>query len=101
FGPVIMFGLGGILVEVLRDISFRLIPVTARDASEMIREIKGFTLLQGYRGKEPVNLELLEKMIVDLSSFIQKNPDIHELDLNPVYGYKDSLLAVDARIVVS
>jgi acyl-CoA synthetase (NDP forming) len=99
FGPVIMFGLGGILVEVLKDISFRLIPVTPRDASEMTREIKGLALLQGYRGQEAVNLNLLEKLIVDVSQFVENNPQIQELDLNPVYGYKDGILAVDARIV--
>ncbi len=100
FGPVIMFGLGGVLVEVLKDVSFRLVPVAPRDAAEMIREIKGFALLQGYRGREQVNLPLLEKLIVDLSLFIQNNPQIQELDLNPVYGYRDSILAVDARIVI-
>ena len=99
FGPVIMFGLGGILVEVLKDISFRLVPVTARDASEMIREIRGLALLRGYRGQEAVNLTLLEKLLVDLSQFVESNPQIQELDLNPVYGYKDAILAVDARII--
>jgi acyl-CoA synthetase (NDP forming) len=99
FGPVIMFGLGGILVEVLKDISFRLVPVTARDASEMIREIRGLALLRGYRGQEAVNLKLLEKLLVDLSQFVESNPQIQELDLNPVYGYKDAILAVDARII--
>jgi acyl-CoA synthetase (NDP forming) len=99
FGPVIMFGLGGILVEVLKDVSFRLVPVTPRDASEMIGEIKGSALLRGYRGQEAVNLILLEKLIVDLSQFVENNPQIQELDLNPVYGYKDAILAVDARIV--
>jgi acyl-CoA synthetase (NDP forming) len=99
FGPVIMFGLGGIMVEVLKDISFRLVPVTTRDASEMIREIKGLALLQGYRGQEAVDLALLEKLIVDVSKFVENNPQIQELDLNPVYGYKDGTLAVDARIV--
>jgi len=99
FGPVIMFGVGGVLVEIFKDVAFRLVPVTPRDAAEMIHEIKGLALLQGYRGQEPVNLLLLEKLIVDLSMFIENNPQIQELDLNPVFGYKDAILAVDARIV--
>ena len=100
FGPVIMFGLGGILVEVLKDVSFRLVPLTRRDAAEMIREIKGFAILQGYRGQEPVDIASIESLIVKVSDFIDKNPQIKELDLNPVFGYKDSVLAVDARIVL-
>jgi acetate---CoA ligase (ADP-forming) subunit beta len=99
FGPVIMFGLGGILVEIFKDVAFRLAPVTPQDASEMVREIKGLALLQGYRGQEPVNLAILEKLIIDLSAFIEANPAIQELDLNPVYGYRDGLVAVDARIL--
>ncbi len=100
FGPVIMFGLGGILVEVLKDVSFRLVPLTRRDAAEMVREIKGFVLLQGYRGQEPINLPYLEELLVKVSNFIEKNPQIRELDLNPLFAYKDGIVAVDARIVV-
>jgi acyl-CoA synthetase (NDP forming) len=100
FGPVIMFGLGGILVEILRDVSFRLVPLNLRDAAEMVREIKGFRLLQGYRGREPVNLSLLEELIVKISDYIEKNPHIKELDLNPLFGYRDSILIVDARIIL-
>jgi acyl-CoA synthetase (NDP forming) len=100
FGPVIMFGLGGILVEILRDVSFRLVPLNLRDAAEMVREIKGFRLLQGYRGREPVNLSLLEELIVKISDYIEKNPHIKELDLNPLFGYRDSILIADARIIL-
>lgn len=99
FGPVIMFGLGGILVEVFKDVSFRLVPVTIRDATEMVHEIKGLPLLQGYRGQEPVSLPHLENMIVAVSQFVAANPQILELDLNPVFGYRDGVTAVDARIV--
>jgi acetate---CoA ligase (ADP-forming) subunit beta len=101
FGPVIMFGLGGILVEVLKDVSFRLVPLTRRDAAEMVREIKGFVLLNGYRGQEPVNIPYLEELLVKVSDFIEKNPQIKELDLNPLFAYKDSIVAVDARIVLA
>jgi len=100
FGPVIMFGLGGIFVEVLKDVSFRIIPIDRRDAQEMIKEIKGYPLLQGYRGKEPVNIPALVEMILKISNFINENPPIRELELNPVFAYKDRVLAVDARITL-
>jgi acyl-CoA synthetase (NDP forming) len=100
FGPVLMFGLGGILVEVLKDVSFRVVPLTARDAGQMIHEIKGFPVLEGYRGQDPASLVEIEKAIVNLSDFIEKHPEIRELDLNPIFAYKDGLAAVDARIVL-
>jgi len=100
FGPVIMFGLGGIFVEVLKDISFRIIPVDRRDAEEMIKEIKGYPLLEGYRGKEPANIPALVEMILNISNFINENPLIKELELNPIFAYRDRALAVDARIIL-
>jgi acyl-CoA synthetase (NDP forming) len=100
FGPVIMFGVGGIFVEVLKDVSFRVIPLTRKDAQEMIREIKGFPLLQGYRGKEPANIPALAGMILRISQVITENPQIREMELNPVFAYKDKALAVDARIIL-
>jgi len=100
FGPVLMFGLGGILVEVLKDVSFRIVPVTARDAREMIREIKGYPILEGYRGQKPVSIPALEKLIVKVSQFVEKNPHIRELDLNPIFAYPDKAVAVDARIIL-
>ena len=100
FGPVLMFGLGGILVEVLKDVSFRIVPLTRKDAAEMIREIKGYELLQGYRGQEAVNIPSLEQLIVKVSQFVEQNPQIKELDLNPIFAYKDGAVAVDARIIL-
>jgi acyl-CoA synthetase (NDP forming) len=100
FGPVIMFGLGGIFVEMLKDVSFRIIPVARRDAQEMIKEIKGYPLLQGYRGKEPANIPVLVEMVLKISNLINENPRIKELELNPVFAYKDSAVAVDARIIL-
>ena len=100
FGPVVMFGVGGIFVELLKDVSFRIIPVNRKDAQEMIQEIKGFPLLQGYRGKEPANIPALIEMILRISRFINENPQIKEMELNPVFAYKDKALAVDARIVL-
>jgi acyl-CoA synthetase (NDP forming) len=100
FGPVLMFGLGGILVEVLKDVSFRIVPVTARDAKAMIREIKGYPVLEGYRGQKPASIPALEKLIVKVSQFVEKNPQIRELDLNPIFAYPDKAIAVDARIIL-
>ena len=100
FGPVLMFGLGGILVEVLKDVAFRIVPLNKRDASQIVREIKGYPLLEGYRGQEPANVEKLEQEILKLSDFVDGHPEIKELDLNPVFAYKDGVTAVDARIVL-
>jgi acyl-CoA synthetase (NDP forming) len=100
FGPVIMFGMGGVLVEVLKDVSFRLVPVSKIDAVEMVREIKGYALLQGYRGQKPVNMSRLEDIIVKISEFIEQNPRIKELDLNPLFAEGKNIVAADARIVL-
>ncbi len=100
FGPVLMFGLGGILVEILKDVSFRIVPLERRDAREMIREIKGYPLLEGYRGQEPVDVSYLEELILRVSSFVEQHPEVAELDLNPVFAYKDGAVAVDARVIL-
>jgi len=100
FGPVLMFGLGGTLVEVYRDVAFRLVPVTRQDAAEMIREIKGYTLLTGYRGQPPADIPYLEKLLVKISGFIEENPRIKELDINPLFAYPDGAVAADARILL-
>jgi acyl-CoA synthetase (NDP forming) len=100
FGPVIMFGLGGILVEILKDVSFRIVPLLRKDAREMIRDIKGYPVLEGYRGQPPSDVAALEDMILKVSDFVERNPIIKELDLNPVFAYKDGAVAVDARIVL-
>jgi acyl-CoA synthetase (NDP forming) len=100
FGPVIMFGLGGILVEILKDVSFRIVPLLKKDAREMIRDIKGYPVLEGYRGQPPSDVGALEDMILKVSDFVERNPIIKELDLNPVFAYKDGAVAVDARIVL-
>jgi len=100
FGPVLMFGLGGILVEVLKDVSFRIVPLAQRDAEEMIKEIKGYPLLQGYRGQEPVDVSNLEELLLKISGFVEQNPVIKELDLNPIFAYVNVAVAVDARVVL-
>ena len=101
FGPVLMFGLGGVLVEVLKDVAFRIVPLAPRDAREMVREIKGFPLLQGYRGSEPADLAALEDLVLKVSDFVERHPEIDELDLNPVFAYRDGVVAVDARVILS
>ena len=98
FGPLIMFGLGGVLVEILKDVSFRIVPVSRTDARKMIAEIKGYPLLKGYRGQEPVDIPFLEELIVKVSEFVEKNPELAELDLNPIFAYRSGAVAVDARI---
>ena len=101
FGPMLMFGLGGTLVEILKDVAFRITPLTRQDAREMIRQIKGYRLLEGYRGQPPVDIEYLEEMLMKLSAFIEENPEIREMDINPVLAYKKGAVAVDARIIVN
>ncbi|MFH1646325.1 MAG: acetate--CoA ligase family protein [Chloroflexota bacterium] len=100
FGPVLMFGLGGIWVEVLKDISLRVTPLTRRDAREMIEEIKGFPVLEGERGREPVDITALEDMLLAVSTFVAGNPAVRELDLNPVIASGNGAVAADARIVL-
>ena len=91
--------LGGIFVELLKDVSFRVIPVKRKDAQEMIEEIKGYPLLQGYRGKEPASLTALVEIILKISKFVEQNSQIKELELNPVFAYRNKAVAVDGRII--
>lgn len=101
FGPVLMFGLGGVFVEVLKDVAFRIVPLEKSDAAAMMDEIQGKKLLQGYRGKEPADKERLQKMLVQLSDFVNVTPGIEEIDMNPVFAYSDGAMVVDARIILS
>ncbi len=102
FGPVLMFGLGGVLVEVLRDVAFRVCPITDRDAHELIRDVRGFRLLQGWRGAPPADTVALEQTILRVAQMVQAVPEIAELDLNPIRvlpGGRGCMI-VDARIAV-
>lgn len=101
FGPVMMFGLGGVFVEVLKDVAFRIVPLEPRDAAQMVREIRGLPVLQGARGAQPADLPALEALIVKVSQFVAAHPEVAELDLNPVFAYPNGALAVDARIVLA
>ncbi len=100
FGPLVMFGLGGIYVEVLEDVTFRLAPVTAREAREMIDEIKAAPLLHGARGEEPADLEAIAEIVQRVSHLVCDFPEIVELDLNPVVVHPRGAVAIDARLSV-
>ena len=99
FGPVLMFGLGGVFVEVLKDVSFRTLPISASDAHDMIEEIKGYALLRGYRGYS-ADIPALEKLLLSISDFVLANPEISEMDLNPVFLYPQGYCVVDARVIL-
>jgi len=100
FGQTIAFGLGGVFVEVFEDVSFRVVPITRRDAIEMFKEIKALKILKGYRGKPPVDFEALVDILLKTSKMLEENPEIKELDINPVFALSDRAVAGDARIIV-
>jgi acetyl coenzyme A synthetase (ADP forming)-like protein len=100
FGKLVAFGLGGVLVEVLKDITFRLAPATKADALSMLDGIKAAEMLKGVRGSDPVNREALANLIVSVSDLVNDFPEISELDLNPVFASKNTAIAADVRIVV-
>jgi len=101
FGPTIMFGLGGIFVEVLEDVAFRVAPVTRRDAYDMVEQIKGFPILKGVRGRKPGDIDALVEAILRVSAFVTENPEIGELDLNPLFVFEKGVSVVDARVILS
>lgn len=101
FGPVVMFGLGGIMVEVLKDVTFRVVPLEERDAAQMIEEIKGKAILDGVRGQPPLDKAAVRNVLLKVSEFVMSNPDVRELDLNPLLVYPQGAIAVDARIVIA
>jgi acetate---CoA ligase (ADP-forming) len=102
FGPLIAFGLGGIHVEILGDVCFRVTPLTDRDASEMVRGIRGHLLFQGYRGHPPADMAAIEELLLRVSRLVEEIPEISELDLNPVFALPpgQGCRIVDARIRV-
>jgi len=100
FGKLVAFGLGGVLVEVLKDVTFRLAPVTGEEAVSMLDSIQAAEMLKGVRGGDPVNRDALADMIVRVSQLVADYPEICELDLNPVFATKDGAIAADVRIVV-
>jgi len=98
FGPLIAFGLGGVLVEVLNDVALRVAPLTAKDARAMLREIKAHRLLGAFRGRPAVDQLAIEHALIQLGQLMLARPDIASIDVNPAFAYPDGLLAVDARI---
>jgi acetyl-CoA synthetase (ADP-forming) len=100
FGPAIMFGLGGVFVEVLKDVTFRIAPITKDEAAEMISEVKAYPLLKGYRNTPPADLKAITKILVNTSRLVTEHPEIKELDLNPIMVYEKGAKAVDARIIL-
>jgi len=100
FGPALMFGIGGILVELLEDVSFRIAPIEKFDANEMIHEIKGFPLLDGFRGKPKADIDAIIDALLKVSDLVIQNPEIYEMDLNPIFVYNSGIVCVDARIIL-
>jgi acyl-CoA synthetase (NDP forming) len=100
FGPVIMFGVGGIFVEVIKDISFRIIPIERKDAVQMIKEIKAYKILEGVRGQKPINFQALEDCLMNVSKMVWEEKNIRELDINPLFVDEKNIKAGDARIVL-
>ena len=100
FGPVVMFGLGGIFVEVLKDISFRILPIEERDAGEMITGIKGYEILKGARGNPPRDIQAIKEVLLKVSKLTTENPEINEIDLNPIFVFEKGLQVVDARMIL-
>jgi acetyltransferase len=101
FGPLVMFGLGGILVEVLRDVVFRIAPFGREDARDMIRGIQGIKLLEGVRGAPPVQFGALEETLLRVSQLVVDFPEITELDVNPLLAFDTGVVAVDARVLLA
>jgi acetyl-CoA synthetase (ADP-forming) len=100
FGQTVMFGLGGIFVELLKDVNFRVAPLTTEDAKEMITQLKAYPLLKGYRNTSPADIDALVEILCCTSRLVMDNSEIKELDLNPVMAYPKGAKVVDARIIL-
>jgi acyl-CoA synthetase (NDP forming) len=102
FGPLVAFGLGGVLVEVLADVCFRVAPLTDRDAADMVQAVRGYRLLQGYRGHPPADVDAIQEILLRISRLVEEVPEISELDLNPIFALPpgEGCRIVDARIRV-
>jgi len=100
FGATVMFGLGGIFVELFKDVVFRIAPVTETEALEMIKEIKGYSVLNGYRGAERLDIQQLARTVVTVSELVSDIDEIKEVELNPLLVYTEGVTAVDARVII-
>jgi len=103
FGPLVMFGLGGIYVNFLKDVSFRLAPLSEPEAGKMMEETKAYTLLKGIRGEEASDIEALKEMLLRVSQLVWDFPEIVEMDINPVivYGEGNGCYALDVKITLT
>jgi acyl-CoA synthetase (NDP forming) len=101
FGQTILFGLGGVFVEILKDVSFRIAPLEGHDAREMIREIKGYSVLGRYRGFPPADQDAIVNILLSASRLVTENPQIEQMDLNPTIVYERGAVVVDARMLLS
>jgi len=100
FGPVLMFGLGGIFIEVIQDVSLRIAPIGKKEAMEMIKEIRGYKILEGYRGKDPVNVDEIADIMVNISNLSVSEERISSIDFNPVIANKKGVWIADLRIII-
>jgi acetyl-CoA synthetase (ADP-forming) len=100
FGPAVMFGLGGVFVELFKDVAFRIAPATETEALEMMKEIKGYPILSGYRGMKELDISQITKTIATISELISNVDEIKEVELNPLFVYEKDTIAVDAKIIL-
>ncbi|MBI5955361.1 MAG: acetate--CoA ligase family protein, partial [Chloroflexi bacterium] len=101
FGPLLMFGMGGIYVEVLKDVVFRVAPISRQEAMEMVQQIHSFPLLKGVRGEKPADLASIADAILRVSQLVADFPEIAELDVNPLMVHERGAVAVDMRMVIT
>ena len=99
FGPVVMFGTGGISVELMKDVSYRIAPLDKKEALEMIREVKGYPLMTGLRGSKPADIDSLSETIIKLSEILIEIEDIKEIEINPLIVYEKGVAAVDVKVI--
>jgi len=100
FGPALMFGLGGIFVEILKDVAFRIAPITEDEAREMITSVRAYPLLKGYRNTPPADIDAIVRVLLNTSRLVMEHQEIKELDLNPIMVYEKAAKTVDARIIL-
>jgi len=100
FGPAMMFGLGGVFVEVLKDVTFRIAPINEDEAREMISEVKAYPLLKGYRNQPPADIDAIVRILMNASRLVTEHEEIRELDLNPIIVYEKGAKTVDARMIL-
>ncbi|MBI5892075.1 MAG: acetate--CoA ligase family protein [Deltaproteobacteria bacterium] len=101
FDISLMFGIGGVMVELMKDVSFRIAPVTKEECATMMKEIKAYPMLTGYRGSPPVNLDKIADCLIKVGSIMKEISDIKEIEINPLIAYPDKVVAVDARVVLA